>query len=282
MKRPIRVALIGALAVSLLFSAVAVSASADDSDGGLHKKDLSNVWVRFPNRLPSTGLINGPSGSCAASVLDYGERGNIIMTAAHCVTYDVKAMQDQALFIPSWTNVAPDTLDVGNPDEAPFGAFHVIDLRIDRPKDIAFIKLHGNDQGQSIRDVVGGNVPVFNAIPDGESRAIVAAGYPENGTFNGGVQVVRQSTARRDGSLKVFPCRDLFGHGSSGGPVIQNFDPFSRRGEVIGAINEGASGIEAVLDGTSAGEDLLFDMLDDDDRRMIDELINARIPIYVH
>ncbi|WP_233273411.1 trypsin-like serine peptidase [Streptomyces broussonetiae] len=195
--------------------------------------------------LPMVGrmYMQTSSGSyfCTASVIN-SPHHNIVLTAGHCL--DGRAGGGSLAFVPQWTAANPQ----------PYGIFPVatdsegrsrvwIDPRYyDRghvqgaPWDMAFAQVGPRSDGKQVQDVVGGN-----NLATGRGYAfpsIRLVGYPGTATQpltcdNNTTQYTPSDGT--PGSYLRIAC-DGFATGTSGSPFLENFDPATGTGDVVGTI----------------------------------------------
>lgn len=226
-----RVLLIGTcLAVGLAFTAKGASGRVPRA------KHASNPVVTSATvgALFASGWANGHA--CTASVVD-SPAGNLILTAAHCVTEPIAG----ARFVPGYHNGV-----------APFGTWIVQKATVD-PRwtksqdpadDVAFLTVspaQSNASRASVQAVVGANV-LAEAPNEGEK--IVITGYPADTDE----PVDCDSLTYLSGGWPTFDC-DGFSDGTSGSPWIVNFDSSTGTGVVVGIIGGPEQGGDT--DGTS-------------------------------
>jgi V8-like Glu-specific endopeptidase len=156
---------------------------------------------------------------CSASVVDSPAR-DLLITAAHCVTG-----AGSIVFIPGYDN-----------GRIPYGIWQVIRVIVgqgwissaDPDDDVAFLVVTGPG-GARIQDVTGGE-RLGIGQPAGQIVSVV--GYPE--TVNAPIRcdnVVRGFSPTQ----LVFDCGG-YTDGTSGGPMLENVNPSTGLGTVIGVI----------------------------------------------
>ncbi len=181
---------------------------------------------------PTVGTLfttsNGTLGShfCTASVV-HSPRGNLLITAAHCVT----GRSGTIAFVPGYNN-----------GKTPYGVWYVSRVFVDQAwsgsgsinDDVAFLQVGANQAGTPIEDVTGANQLALDE-PAGQLTQVI--GYPDGA----GQPVVcdNQTTALRGtpaGATQLeFDCGG-YPDGTSGSPFLVHVDKSTGEGTVTGVI----------------------------------------------
>ncbi|KND92022.1 hypothetical protein TOPH_03279 [Tolypocladium ophioglossoides CBS 100239] len=179
------------------------------------------------NGIPSVGVLHHGDPKqhyCTASVIE-SKNGNVILTAAHCVSGSGKGL----VFSPGYHDGAvpygsyPVTAAYVHPD---WNKDHSID------DDFAFLTLgKGTHGGKSVdvQSVVGGNKLVTNA---GYKNTVEVVGYNDNAQKPVHCLV---GTYEAEAGQLGFNCGP-FSSGTSGSPWISGYDAKTEHGNVIGNI----------------------------------------------
>jgi V8-like Glu-specific endopeptidase len=156
---------------------------------------------------------------CSASVVDSPAR-DLVVTAAHCV-----GGSGQLAFVPGYDN-----------GQTPYGVWRVTRVVVDQSwissanpnADVAFLVVTGQD-GAKIQDVTGGE-RLGIGQPAGQEVRVV--GYPQ-----GTNAPIRCDNLARGFSATqlVFDCGG-YTDGTSGGPFLEDVNPTTGLGTVIGVI----------------------------------------------
>jgi V8-like Glu-specific endopeptidase len=187
-----------------------------------------------PAGVPSVGPLFvdglGSEHNCTASVLD-SRAGNLIMTAAHCISGDGAG----AVFAPGYAN-----------GDTPYGTWVVTSTyaptkwldSADPAYDFAILAVTPaatNPTNGSVQAVVGGDR--LGAAP-AAGEQITVAGYVA-GTDD--EPVICSTTTHLTGAFPTFDCAGYAG-GTSGSPWIADLDPSTGHGvlvALIGGLNQG-------------------------------------------
>ncbi|KAG6001204.1 hypothetical protein E4U21_004625 [Claviceps maximensis] len=182
----------------------------------------------FYDGIPTVGVLYDkslPKHYCTASVVD-SPTGNIILTAAHCLSTDGTEIH----FAPGYNN-----------GKTPYGTYPVLAIYIqpgwnqkyDERLDFAFMRLgKGQFKGKmvNVQEATGGG-----------NRLVTTAGYDQTVEIVGyafGEQRARHCSSgtyeAKSGQMGI-ECGPLQS-GTSGAPWIANYNPTTKRGDVIGDI----------------------------------------------
>lgn len=182
----------------------------------------------FYDGIPTVGVLydsNIKKHYCTASIVD-SKKGNMLITAAHCLSTDGTEMH----FAPGYNN-----------GKTPYGTYPVLATYInagwnknfDERLDFAFLTLgKGKFNGKlvNVQEAAGGG-----------NKLVTSAGYAQKVEIVGyayGEQRARHCSATtyqaKAGQMGI-ECGPLQS-GTSGAPWIANYDPKTRRGNVIGDI----------------------------------------------
>jgi V8-like Glu-specific endopeptidase len=177
----------------------------------------------------SNGSIDGQGHYCTGSVVN-SPRGDVIVTAAHCV-YDSSGVYTDIAFVPGYHD-GQDPYGVWIPSAVVVSPQWASGS--DPDYDVAFVIVHEQGSAAKIQDVVGGDQL---GLSPGYTGLTQVVGYPENTE-----QPIACTNATRrftDPSLSVtqleFDCADYPG-GTSGGPFLQDVDANTGLGSVVGVI----------------------------------------------
>jgi V8-like Glu-specific endopeptidase len=162
---------------------------------------------------------------CTASVVD-SPTGNILVTAAHCMTSYVDASNAHLAFVPGFDNGAE-----------PYGAWTVNRIFVNRAwatsadpdDDVAFLTVHPNGRDAEIQTVTGGE---RLGISEPAAGVVRVTGYLDSG--NQPIACQNRVTLFSPSQLQ-FDCGDYSG-GTSGSPFLTNVNPATGDGLVIGVI----------------------------------------------
>lgn len=182
---------------------------------------FSQMWTGFPYGAVGKLYITG-GGYCSASVIS---PNNIIVTAAHCV-YNT----DTNTWLGGWTFVPADRAG-----SAPFGTFpwssatvltnwvNASNSLAGRPYDVAVINLGNNSSGYPVTAYTGWLGRSWNY---GYVQHMHSIGYPSNLT-NGTLYtyICSAESFQQGADILGKGCNMM--HGSSGGPWIRVFTPFT-------------------------------------------------------
>lgn len=206
------------------------------------KKDSQETIQSIPPQgIPRAKIVSGvktvgalfPSFGatghyCTASVVDSGSE-NLLITAAHCVIGNGTTMQ----FAPDYANgkaplgrwsieaayVSPQWIADQNPDY-----------------DFAFLKVAPvklGDKEVQIQQLTGANKLAFSRLgPNSTGTKVEVIGYP---LAVGGSPIACSSSIEFLHGFPYFLCHG-FVVGTSGSPLLKNWSPSKRTGEVVGVI----------------------------------------------
>jgi hypothetical protein len=223
-----RIFLVAAMAAGLTLTAVGLIATPlDQGPAGAQSlvPTLQAQGVAFAG-TPAVGALftvtsDGGLGEhfCSASVVDSPAR-DMVITAAHCVSGG-----GQVAFVPGYDN-----------GRMPYGIWRVARVIVDpswissaNPNaDVAFLIVTGQD-GARIQDVTGGE-QLGIGQPAGQDVRVV--GYPQGSNIP-----IRCDNLERGftSTQLVFDCGG-YTDGTSGGPLLEDVDPTTGLGVVIGVI----------------------------------------------
>ena len=180
--------------------------------------------------VPTVGALftvdaNGLTGHyCTASVVD-SPQGDLVLTAAHCVT-DNGGYRTDIVFVPGYHD-GQDPYGVWTPTRV------FVDPRwlsnADQDLDFAFLVVHQQGSTGSVQQVAGGNRLGTNL---GFDLPVRVTGYPDGSEEPTTCDTVTRQAARYQ--LR-FDC-GYFPDGTSGGPWVTDVDPTTGDGTVIGVI----------------------------------------------
>ncbi|MFE9448803.1 trypsin-like serine peptidase [Streptomyces sp. NPDC006739] len=177
--------------------------------------------------------LGGPSTYCTGSVVDTAAK-DIVLTAGHCGLG--LAAATHRIFVPQYSAGK-------SADQQPYGVFPVSQLYIDpryerntkKPTsdlDLAFAQVDANSRGE-VESVTG----ALTFTPtSGYAHQVTVIGYPGSAGVNPGHVPVRcpVSTSQLPGFRQLrMTCKGFYG-GVSGGPWIEDYDPATGTGKVIG------------------------------------------------
>jgi V8-like Glu-specific endopeptidase len=182
--------------------------------------------------VPTVGAlfstVGGKGHFCTASVVLSPTR-NLLLTAAHCV-YGRNGYHANVAFVPGYhAGTAPD-------GTWPVASMLVADgwqTSSDPNLDFAFLGVAANDDGRQLQDVTGGNLL---GIDRGYDHTVTVIGY-SNTTDNPSdlpIMCRTQSFQAMPDQLQ-FNCHGYY-DGTSGGPWLTDYNPFTGSGTVIGDI----------------------------------------------
>jgi len=178
--------------------------------------------------VPTVGALFFTTGTqshfCTASVVD-SQRGDIILTAAHCV-YSNSYVSNIA-YVPEWHDGI-----------SPYGTWAVTSITVaqgwisaqDPDLDFAFLTVApASGRSKPIQQVTGG---LRLGVKAGYSHKIYVIGY--NSTDSEPVGCATASGEFAPAQMRFY-CND-YQDGTSGGPLILDFDPSTGSGVVFGEI----------------------------------------------
>jgi V8-like Glu-specific endopeptidase len=175
---------------------------------------------------PAVGALFAAGGGglgrhfCSASVVDSPGR-DLLVTAAHCVTGVARSI----VFVPGYDD-----------GRAPYGIWRVTRVIVgqnwiataDPADDVAFLLVAGQG-GTRIQDLTGGERV---GIDQGTGQVVNVIGYPD--AANAPIQCANLVRGFSPTQL-VFDCGG-YTNGTSGGPMLEDVDPATGLGTVIGVI----------------------------------------------
>lgn len=163
---------------------------------------------------------------CTASVV-HSDRGNEVVTAAHCI-HDG---QDGSYL--TGVSFAPGFHD----GVAPYGYWEVSDEQVlpgwsgssDQDLDVGFAKVRRAGSDTTVESLTGANKLAVNSPAE---RPVRVTGYPD------GIDTpaVCATTTKREDTFQLRVECPGFATGTSGGPWIQDPDPATELGTVVGVI----------------------------------------------
>jgi V8-like Glu-specific endopeptidase len=175
------------------------------------------------------GSISGQGHYCSGSVVN-SPKGDIVVTAAHCV-YDSSGVYTDIAFVPGYHD-GQDPYGVWIPSAvvvAPQWA-----SSSDPDYDVAFLVVHEAGSSARIQDVVGGDQLQLEPTYTGLTEVV---GYPQ--ATDKPITCTNFTTEYTDTTLSIpeleFPCAGFPG-GTSGGPFLQNVDPNTGQGTIVGVV----------------------------------------------
>ena len=229
-----RICLVLAMAASLTLAAVGLIATPTDQDlnasaAGAQSlaPTMATQAVAFAGTPAVGALFTVTSGGglgghfCSASVVDSPAR-DLVITAAHCVG---GGGSSQIAFVPAYDN-----------GRMPYGIWRVIRVIVDQSwissanpnADVAFLTVSAPD-GARIQDITGGE---RLGIGQAAGQYVRVIGYPQATN----VPIRCGNLARRFSPTQlVFDCGG-YTDGTSGGPLLDNVNPTTGLGTVIGVI----------------------------------------------
>jgi Trypsin-like peptidase domain len=227
-----RIGLVLTMAVGLTLTAVGLIATPIDQDLNTSAAGAQSLAPRLQTQgvafagTPAVGaLFSITSGGglgghfCSASVVDSPAR-DLIVTAAHCV-----GGNGQFAFVPGYDD-----------GRMPYGIWRVTRVVVDRTwissanpnADVAFVTVTGQG-GAKIQDVTGGERLGIDQ-PTGQYVRVI--GYPQSAN----VPVMCGNFVHEFSPTQlVFDCGG-YTDGTSGGPLLENVNPTTGLGTVIGVI----------------------------------------------
>ncbi len=181
--------------------------------------------------VPSVGALFTTSGGaghyCTASVVD-SPKGDLVMTAAHCVGGGSGgAFSDAFAFVPGYHD-----------GQAPLGVWVPTSITVagawrrgsDPNSDVAFVTVRPAAGGSArLQDSTGANSLSLNA---GYHNTVQPIGYPAGAADP--VTCQTSTTEAMSGQLK-FDCHGFF-DGTSGGPLLADYDATAKTGAIVGDI----------------------------------------------
>jgi hypothetical protein len=229
-----RICLVLAMAASLTLAAVGLIATPTNQDlnasaAGAQSlaPTMATQAVAFAGTPAVGALFTVTSGGglgghfCSASVVDSPAR-DLVITAAHCVG---GGGSSQIAFVPAYDN-----------GRMPYGIWRVTRVIVDQSwissanpnADVAFLTVSAPD-GARIQDITGGE-RLGIGQPAGQYVRVI--GYPQATN----VPIRCGNLARRFSPTQlVFDCGG-YTDGTSGGPLLDNVNPTTGLGTVIGVI----------------------------------------------
>jgi V8-like Glu-specific endopeptidase len=229
-----RICLVLAMAASLTLAAVGLIATPTDQDlnasaAGAQSlaPTMATQAVAFAGTPAVGALFTVTSGGglgghfCSASVVDSPAR-DLVITAAHCVG---GGGSSQIAFVPAYDN-----------GRMPYGIWRVIRVIVDQSwissanpnADVAFLTVSAPD-GARIQDITGGE---RLGIGQAAGQYVRVIGYPQATN----VPIRCGNLARRFSPTQlVFDCGG-YTDGTSGGPLLDDVNPTTGLGTVIGVI----------------------------------------------
>jgi V8-like Glu-specific endopeptidase len=225
-----RLTTVGGIALGVVVSMTPANGAAGDSIAHFTNNSSANdtaAKIAQPEQLDGTStaavgalftLTNGKLGNhfCTASVVD-SPHGDLAITAAHCVA----EVSGPIVFVPGYHSSI-----------APFGTWQVVkvyDHWVGPNDDIAFLKLSQPDSLVPIEDVTGAET-LGSGMP--ARQLVEVVGYPDGSSLP--IGCVNWTSEPMPGQLQ-FNCVG-YTIGSSGGPLLADFDPRTGQGTVIGVI----------------------------------------------
>jgi hypothetical protein len=227
-----QICLVLAMAAGLTLAAVGLIATPIDQDlntsaAGAQSlaPTLQTQAVAFAGTPAVGALFTVTSGAslgghfCSASVVDSPAR-DLVITAAHCV-----GGSGQLAFVPGYDN-----------GRMPYGIWRVTRVIVGQSwissanpnADVAFLTVTGQD-GAKIQDITGGE-RLGIGQPAGQYVRVI--GYPQASN----VPIRCGNLARSFGPAQlVFDC-GRYTDGTSGGPLLEDVNPTTGLGTVIGVI----------------------------------------------
>jgi V8-like Glu-specific endopeptidase len=188
-------------------------------------QSLDTQGLAFPG-TPAVGALFATSGGglgrhfCSASVVDSPGR-DLLVTAAHCVT----GLASSIVFVPGFDN-----------GRVPYGSWRVTRIIVgqnwlataDPDEDVAFLVVAGHG-GAGIQNLTGGE---RIGIAQGVGQVVNVIGYPD--AANAPIQCANLVHGFSPTQLE-FDCGG-YTNGTSGGPMLEDVDPATGLGTVIGVI----------------------------------------------
>ena len=227
-----QICLVLAMAAGLTLAAVGLIATPIDQDlntsaAGAQSlaPTLQTQAVAFAGTPAVGALFTVTSGGglgghfCSASVVDSPAR-DLVITAAHCV-----GGSGQLAFVPGYDN-----------GRMPYGIWRVTRVIVGQSwissanpnADVAFLTVTGQD-GAKIQDITGGE---RLGIGQAAGQYVRVIGYPQASN----VPITCGNLARSFGPAQlVFDC-GKYTDGTSGGPLLEDVNPTTGLGTVIGVV----------------------------------------------
>lgn len=162
---------------------------------------------------------------CTASVVD-SPAGNLLVTAAHCVSSYLDTGTAGLAFVPGFDNGAE-----------PYGVWTVTRVFVDQAwassadpnDDVAFLAVRRNGSGAEIQKVTGGELL---GIDEPAAGIVRVTGYPDGSDQ----PIACQNRVTMFSATQLqFDCGN-YTDGTSGGPFLTDVDPATGDGLVIGVI----------------------------------------------
>ncbi|GAA1908121.1 hypothetical protein GCM10009716_17550 [Streptomyces sodiiphilus] len=188
------------------------------------------------------------AGLCSGAVVD-APGGSVVATAAHCVSSPhVAVPPGDAWFVPAYDN----GMGSYRKDGWKVASYHLPDgwdvnrhLHTILPHDYAFLTLETKG-GRTVQQVHGANRLAFEPVDGG--KRVAAFGYPAAPPYDGETLHYCAGRARLLTSPEVAEAnaggllleRCAMTAGSSGGPWIQDYDPVTQSGTVVGVTSVGS------------------------------------------
>jgi V8-like Glu-specific endopeptidase len=229
-----RICLVLVMAAGLTLAAVGLIATPLDQDldttaagaqslvPTLQTQGMTFAGTPAVGALFTTTSAGGLGGHfCSASVVDSPAR-DLVITAAHCVS---GGGSGPIAFVPGYDN-----------GRMPYGVWRVTRVIVDQSwissanpnADVAFLVVTGPD-GAKIQDVTGGEQL---GIGQAAGQDVTVLGYPETG--NVPIRCNNLASGFNPDQL-VFDCGG-YTDGTSGGPMLEDVNPMTGLGMVIGVI----------------------------------------------
>ncbi|MBH1934659.1 trypsin-like peptidase domain-containing protein [Streptomyces sp. AV19] len=170
-----------------------------------------------------SGQDEPPGHGCTAGVV-HSERGDLLVTAAHCVHTD--GFHTDIAFAPGYHDgVAPYGIWV--PTSIDVAPEWIADR--DEDHDVAFLRVRQVGSDTPVEQVTGAERIAFHPPTDKPARVL---GYPGDGERPLGCQ----NTTRAEGRTQLrFDCRGMPG-GTSGSPLLTDVDAATGLGTVVGVL----------------------------------------------
>jgi V8-like Glu-specific endopeptidase len=208
------------------------AAHADESGAPAYQAGPSGIPTASSfSGVPSVGALfsttDGAAHFCTASVVN-SPAGNLITTAAHCLGGGSgSSFQDSAVFVPEYHDGqaplgiwVPETITVA----------HSWQQGSDTSLDIAFVTVTPASGGAArIQDLTGANTLDINR---GYHQSIRSVGYPVGAAKPVACQA---NTVEAMTSQLRFDCHGFF-DGTSGSPLLADYDAATRTGVIVGDI----------------------------------------------
>ncbi|MGW1767997.1 trypsin-like serine peptidase [Streptomyces sp. NPDC002073] len=208
--------------------------------------------------FPTVGVLLADGGHwCTASVVD-SPRGNVVATAAHCVSpagedgepgelaHDGLAI-GKLSFAPAFSG--------GGAGDRPLGtwkvsAVHVDDrwrLYGDDTADFAFLTIEPDGEGRNVQDVVGRGAAPRPEWDSAVARDVTVVGYPdeEHNPENRPVACTTQTTEAEDEEGMLYINCAGFWTGTSGSPWIADRGARGEPGRLIAVLSGGDTDVDS-------------------------------------